>query len=343
REAVNRLEAQLQRPLSPRNRSLTASRLGAAYDKLGEYDAAFAAFITAKEALKTGNSIEGGVGFYAVGSVSRIRQHLETLIGEPAVSAAAQVQSPVFIVGFPRSGTTLIDQILSSHPRLLVLEEKESLYDALNDFLLPDTGLDRLATLGTAALEDYRRKYWQRVDKFMPDRNNSHVFVDKLPLNTIFMPIIARLFPGARFIFAVRDPRDVVLSCFMQAFGLNEAMRHFLSLADTARYYAAVMDIGINSMRRLQRSVHLLRYETLVDDLENEARRLCGFLGLEWESGMLRFQDTARKRRINTPSYHQVVQPVYQSARARWRNYERHLSPVLEQLLPYVEYFDYGS
>jgi len=128
----------------------------------------------------------------------------------------------------------------------------------------------------------------------------------------------------------------------MRAFGLNEAMLNFLTLDGTARYYAAVMRTGIDSMQSLGKAVHLIRYETLVNDVENETRSLCGFLGLDWESDMLRFQETARKRRINTPSYHQVTQPIYKSARQRWRNYVQHLQPVLPQLQSFVEYFDYS-
>ncbi|MGB9430581.1 MAG: sulfotransferase, partial [Gammaproteobacteria bacterium] len=198
------------------------------------------------------------------------------------------------------------------------------------------------AALDNKALEPYRRKYWMRVTEVLPERAPEQVFVDKLPLNTIFMPLIARLFPQARFIFAVRDPRDVVLSCFMRAFGLNEAMRNFLTLESTATYYAVVMQIGIDCLQHLGKSVHRIRYETLVDDTQGEAQRLCAFLSVNWDPGMLKFQETARKRRINTPSYHQVVQPIYRSARERWRHYEKHLQPLLSQLQPFVEYFGYA-
>jgi Sulfotransferase family len=244
-------------------------------------------------------------------------------------------------VGFPRSGTTLLDQILSSHSRLSVLEEKENLRDLLQDFVTTDSGLERLAKLASSTLDEYRKRYWARVEESRPQLPQDKIFVDKLPLNTMFIPLITRLFPQARFIFAIRDPRDVVLSCFTRAFGLNEAMRNFLTLDGTARYYAAVMRIGIDAKQKLGNALHVIRYESLVDDIENEARSLCGFLGLEWEAGMLRFQETARKHRINTPSYHQVVQPIYHTAQQRWRNYAQHMQAVLPQLQPFVEYFEY--
>jgi hypothetical protein len=157
----------------------------------------------------------------------------------------------------------------------------------------------------------------------------------------VFLPLMQRLFPASRFIFALRDPRDVVLSCFMQGFDLNEAMRHFLSLEETARYYAAVMGVGADAAERLGPRLHRVRYEDVVADTEGEARRLLAFLGLAWEPAVLEFQKTARSRRINTPSYSQVAEPIYTRAKERWRRYETQLAPVLPVLEPFVKRFGY--
>lgn len=338
--AAARLRNLLEKPLRPRNRSLALARLGAIYEQRGDYAQAFAAFEGSKQALNTGEAAPGP-GVYTPATVERVARHLDRLVADPASGPTLNGETPAFLVGFPRSGTTLLDQILSSHPRLVVLEEKENLQDLLRDFVTNDTGLERLASMNSAALEPYRRKYWARVAEALPQRNPEKLFIDKLPLNTLCMPLIARLFPAARFLFAVRDPRDVVLSCYMRAFGLNEAMRNFLTLAGTAELYAGVMQIGIRCHERFGGRVHLIRYESLVDDLEGAARDLCAFLKLDWDPAMLRFQDTARKRRINTPSYHQVVQPVYASARARWRHYREYLQPVLPRLQPFVDFFGY--
>lgn len=341
-EAVARLEALLRQPLTPRNRSLALSRLGAAQELSGDFERAFESFRASKEALNVGDGAPAGPGFYTLESVQRVARHLPALLHPGWAHGATGDAAPVFLVGFPRSGTTLLDQMLSSHPKLNVLEEKETLQDLLRDFVTTDAGLEKLAALDTAALEPYRRQYWARVVQYLPQRSADRLFVDKLPLNTIFLPLITRLFPQARFLFAVRDPRDVVLSCFMRAFGLNEAMHNFLSLEGTATYYSAVMDIGMRAIPVLGQSLHLIRYEALVDDISGEAQRLCAFLGVNWEPDMLKFQETARQRRINTPSYHQVVQPIYRSARERWRNYAQHLQTVLPQLQPCIEYFGYA-
>ncbi|HEV7164849.1 MAG TPA: sulfotransferase [Gammaproteobacteria bacterium] len=340
-ESAERLDGLLRNPLTLWNRAIAAGRLGAAYDKLERYDEAFAAFVAGKQSLLDGDLVTAGTNLYSLETLALMRRHLEGLLSLTQSTAAESRAAPVFLVGFPRSGTTLLDQILSSHPNIVVLEEKGILQHALQEFLRDDESLQRLASLDTAALEKYQQRYWQLADKVLGNPIGGRLLVDKLPLYTSFMPAIQRIFPTARFIFALRDPRDVVLSCFMHAFSLNEAMRHFLTLEGTAGYYAAVMDVGIASLERMPGRVLRLNYEALIDDTETEARRLCEFLGVEWRDQILRFYDTAKKRQINTPSYHQVVQPVYRTAQGRWRHYAGHLSPVLGRLQPYVAYFGY--
>ncbi len=119
-------------------------------------------------------------------------------------------------------------------------------------------------------------------------------------------------------------------------------MRHFLSLEETARYYTAVMGVGAAALERLPALCHRVRYEDVVADTEAEARRLLEFLGVPWEPQVLDFHETARARRINTPSYHQVAEPIYTRARERWRRYEDQLRPVLPLLQPFVARFGYA-
>lgn len=339
--AAQRLEQLLQHPMSSRNRSLALARLGAVYEKRADYERAFTTFAASKQAMNLPGTAAAGPGIYTIETARRVARYQEALAAHQSGAAVETEPAPLFLVGFPRSGTTLLDQILSSHPRVTSLEEKDNLRDLLQDFVVTDAGLKRLVTLESSALDPYRKKYWARVAESFPERDASKLFIDKMPLNTLFMPLIACLFPAARYIFALRDPRDVVLSCFTRAFGLNEAMRHFLTLEGTAAYYAAVMGIGRRCLEQRSAAIHVLRYETLIDDTEGEARRLCEFMGVDWNPDMLKFQETARRRRINTPSYSQVVQPIYRSARARWRHYEKQLEPVLPTLQPFVEYFGY--
>ena len=339
RETADRLRVLLRQPLSAWNRSLAGGRLGAALDKLDETEQAFVAFSDAKLALLD-TPPPVATGLYEPKTLRAISARMDELFTRPAPAGG---EAPVFLLGFPRSGTTLLDQVLSSHPRIAVLEEKNAMSDFLQEFATGDAGLERVLALDAAATGHYRQLYWKRVSEGLSQPRAGRLLVDKLPLYTTFIPIIHRLFPDARYIFAIRDPRDVVLSCFMHPFGLNEAMRHFLTIEGSAGFYDTVMGQGLRSLGYLGPRAHLLRYEALVDNLETQARGVCGFLGLEWDAGMLQFHDTARKRRINTPSYHQVVQPVYRNALQRWRRYERQLAPVLPRLEPYVERFGYAK
>jgi Flp pilus assembly protein TadD len=337
-EGAMRLQQLLSQRLAPRNRALASARLGTAYDRLGQPEQAWPQFKAAKAALRETRPPDGP-GIYSFATAARMARCMDACFqGVPAAAGPA----PVFLVGFPRSGTTLLDQMLSGHPGIGVLEEKDTLQDVLQTHALGDAKLEAFLKLDTAGLEPFRRVYWQRVAEFMPERKPGALFVDKLPLNSVFMPLIQRLFPEAKFIFALRDPRDVVLSCFMQSFDLNEAMQHFLSLEETARYYAAVMAVGADAVDRLGKRVHRIRYEDVVADTEGEARRLLGFLGLPWDPAVLDIQKTAKGKRINTPSYTQVVEPIYTRAKERWRHYEDQLRPILPMLQPFVERFGYA-
>ncbi|MFI4967873.1 MAG: tetratricopeptide repeat-containing sulfotransferase family protein [Gammaproteobacteria bacterium] len=342
-DAAGTLEALLSTDLTARNRALAAGRLGAVYDRLHRSADAWRMFLGAKSALQQTRQpayLEQG-GSYSLAAASRVTRHLDALLPAPQVPAGDET-APVFLVGFPRSGTTLLDQILSGHPGITVLEERDTLQDSLHQYVQTDSSMQVFLRAGAPALAEDRRLYWRRVEGFMPLRPLDRLFVDKLPLNTLFLPMLARLFPAAKFIFALRDPRDVVLSCFMQTFALNEAMRHFLTLEQTADFYAAVMELGRRSLAALPARIHLVRYEDVVADTEGETRRLLEFLGLPWDAQVLDIQATARRRRINTPSYHQVARPIYGEARERWRRYAAELEPVMGKLERFVKAFGYN-
>ena len=340
-EAAAVLETLLGTGLTPRNRALAAGRLGAVYDRLQRPADAWRMFLAAKAALRETLPSSSGTGTYGFETAALMARYLDEVLAAPPVAGSDETM-PVFLVGFPRSGTTLLDQILSGHPGVTVLEEKDTLQDSWQRYAESGSGMQAFLHATPAELAEDRRRYWARVDSYMPLRPVDRLFVDKLPLNTLFLPLLARLFPTAKFIFALRDPRDVVLSCFMQTFTLNEAMRHFLSLEETADFYAAVMGLGARSLDALPNRVHRVRYEDLVAGTEEEARRLLEFLGLPWDPAVLDVQATAKRRRINTPSYHQVARPIYGEARERWRRYATELGPVMAKLEPFVKVFGYS-
>jgi hypothetical protein len=166
--------------------------------------------------------------------------------------------------------------------------------------------------------------------------------IDKLPLNILRTPLIRRLFPDARLIFAQRHPCDAVLSCFMQNFKINRAMASFLTLPNSALLYDRVLGYWFQSLELLSLCVHTVRYESMVSDLESEVRPLLEFLDLPWEDAILDHQRTAAGRGyIRTPSYSQVTERIYDRARGRWESYREHMRDVLPILAPWVERLGY--
>lgn len=308
--------------------------MGAHFDRRRDAAAAFAAFTRAndlKRPLFAERNCQPDRSLALIESSLALdwgRVKANALNGEAGVT-------PVFLIGFPRSGTTLLDQILDSHPRLRVLEEKA--------FLLP--GLKRLADASRmypALLEDAREDelsllradYSASISKALALRQGETA-VDKLPLNLLYLPLIHALFPSARIILALRHPCDVVLSCFMQNFAENDEMSHFLDLDRATRFYERAVTLLQACRANLPLDLHAVRYEDVIDNLEGEARKMIAFLGLPWDDRVLNYREHARTRPfINTPSYHQVVKPLYTEARFRWRRYQAFLDPFLERLSP---------
>lgn len=326
------------------NRAISEGYLGDAFDKLGRYDDAFAAFARANEILyaQHAGAFAQDRGPLLLGSVqwlTKVVEAVDLATWRAAPSSPGSV--PVFLIGFPRSGTTLLDQILASHPEVTTLEERDTLMDAAAALIRPDAGFDTLAALSDADIERFRGLYWQQVQAGLAGAPMKRVFVDKLPLYAVFLPIIYRLFPTAKVVFAVRDPRDVVLSCFQQRFGMNAAMFQLLRLDTAARYYDAVMRLVQASRAKLPLAVHEVRYESVVGDFDATVRDLLTFLGLPWDETVRSYAETAKGRAIGTPSASQVVQPLYATAKGKWRNYRPFLEPLLPVLAPWVATFGY--
>ncbi len=259
-----------------------------------------------------------------------------------AFSTEYSTQAPAFIIGFPRSGTTLLGQILDSHPQVQVLEEKpalESVQLALAE--MPDGYPGALAKLSDSDLIHLRTHYFNAAKKYIA-RNPDLLLVDKHPLNINYVGLITRLFPNAKLVFALRHPCDVCLSCFMQSFRPNDAMVSFFTIKDTAIFYDEVMRLWQQSVVILRPDFHEVRYETLVEDFKTEVAGLLDFLGLEWNDAVMDYNRHAKTQvNVDTPSYSQVTEPIYQRARYRWQRYQRHFEPVMGLLRSHLDYFKY--
>lgn len=322
--------------------------LGQIYDDLGDPARAYPLIVGGKSKKAAVCLLHDGDRRKYLERIARIRGLVSPDLAQRsrprAVGAALDSPDPVFLIGFPRSGTTLLEQILDSHPAIQAMEEKGAVAVMVNAVLSAASERDdALAELDVEDIDRLRELYFDEVKRHLDLRTGS-LLLDKMPLNIVNTPIIWRVFPNAKYILAVRHPCDVSLSCLMQNFAVNEGMAGFFSLEDTVSTYAAVMEAWQEYVDALPLDYHRIRYEDLVANVEGESRRLLTFLGVPWNDAVLKHTEHARQRgAINTPSYHQVVQPIYQHARYRWERYEREFAPVMETLRPFISYFGYDQ
>ena len=254
----------------------------------------------------------------------------------------AGVKGHVFLLGFPRSGTTLLEQVLASHPDVEALEERETLSDALRSFLARPEDLDRLAGAGAADLDPLRTAYWARVRE-EGARTEGKVFVDKHPLNTLRLPLIAKLFPEAKILFARRDPRDVVLSCYRRRFTISGSAYQMLTLPGAAAYYDAAMRIAERLEPAQVAQTLVVRHEALVTEFDDVVGQVCDFLGLARTDALRGFAERTRDRGIATPSGAQIAGGLSAEGVGQWRRYRQQMAPVLPRLSPWVERFGYDA
>jgi hypothetical protein len=244
-------------------------------------------------------------------------------------------------VGFPRSGTTLLEQILNTHNRVATLDEQPIFEDVFNGFRNSPENMNRLDRLSMVEIENLRKSYLEKAAAKIGNQGSIDTIVDKLPLNILYLGIMYRFFPDARIIVALRHPLGCVLSALMQQFKMNKMMFNFLTLKGCARFYAKVMGLYLHYRRVLPLQMYQIRYEDIVDNLEHEIRSLFDFLALEWQGLVLSYHQAAKDRKISTPSYSQVVKPIYRDATDRWKKYQAHLAPALTWLTPYIQSFGY--
>lgn len=331
----------------PKNDYMAApyyAEMGQLYDRLDQPNKAFAAFQAANDILrKTIRDETLRLVPERIAAYNRVvtPEWYKSWTSAPEVSSS---DSPVFLIGFARSGTTLLDQILTAQGDFSVSEERPALnglrdkiQEKHNDF--PAC----LAFMPTDEIVILRKKYLSDLKK-MGALQEGKRLIDKMPMNTNQLPLIHRLYPQAKIIFALRHPCDVVLSCFMQQFTLNPAMIHFLDLKSAASLYDRTMSLWEQCKATFSLDCHIVWYENVVDNFKEEVEGLLNFLEAPWHDSILEFDRVARDRDgIKTPSYTQVTQKIYSSASGRWRKYKQHLEPVMGILAPWIKKFGYEA
>ena len=252
------------------------------------------------------------------------------------------IDNPVFIIGFPRSGTTLLDTLLRGHPSIRVAEEADAVGVMVNRLSGDsDERLQTLANLQDRDVEGLRKTYFDALARYARPEDGV-MPVDRFALNTVYAGEIHRIFPEARFILMLRHPADCVLSCFMQTFYETPANASFFTLEDSAHMYDRVFGLWRQYTGLLQLNVLQVKYEDLVTDAETTCRQILDFLEMPWHPGILEHERTALDRSlISTASYNQVTRPLYTEAQGRWQRYRAALEPVLPVLEPWIGYFGY--
>ena len=319
-----------------------------AFDSLDRPDDAFADY-ESRNALLLRVNAPSFTGVSSESMADNARRLHELLSGAPERTPRSTTgedligrqcaRTHVFLLGFPRSGTTLLEKVLAGHPDAVALEEVNHL-TATGKELCGAPGWPRLQALTQAEADARRETYWRRVRESLGGDLSNRIVVDKLPLHTVELPLIATLFPDARILFAVRDPRDVVLSCFRRRFLVNAAMFEFLTLPGAAEFYDVTMKLGMTAREKLPLNVREVRHETVIADFDREVAEILAFIGADWNPDVRNFADRVGGY-MKTPSYVQLAKGLNADGVGQWRRYQQHMAPVLETLEPWVAHFGY--
>ena len=316
---------------STRGRAAMYFALARACDCLGDADAALDALREAHALLAATNAQrtahEHWLPVLTTGLPATESAHWRQESGSPAAPA------PVFVLGFPRSGTTLLEQMLAAHPDFVSIDERPLVLAAIR--WMRAQGLaypQKLGALRAELLEDLRAGYWRAADA-LATRTPGQRLVDKNPLNMLALPMILRLFPQARVIISRRHPCDVILSCYMQPFADPEVAEMSASLASLARAYATFDAQFREQAALLDATPYELRYEDLAINPQSALQGLGNFLGVADTAAMANFATSAQQRGyISTPSYAQVIEPLNSAGIGRWLRYRAVFEPLLPLL-----------
>jgi len=328
------------------DRARAAGLLGDVLDASGRYADAFDSYAACNEALRQTHAEFAGANIleYVRALIAEVNRLAATGLADGFVqdwdAAGSEVREHIFLIGFPRSGTTLLEVVLDGHPQVVSLEEHELLTDAALKFMREPLNLEPLLRAGDTDLQALRSAYWRGVSD-AGVQVAGKVFIDKYPLNTLKLPLIARLFPRAKILFACRDPRDVVLSCFRRRFKMNPAMYQLLTLQGAAEFYDAAMRLAEAVRPAIGNPWRVVRYERVVERFADEIKEICDFLGVPWVADLEEFAARARDREHATPSTSQLSHGMTGSAISQWKNYSAQVTPFMPLLEAWVQRFGY--
>src|ERR1051325_1173214 len=334
----------------PTVRAFANYELAALFDHTAQYDLAMKALLEAKALLRRSASGPLKILQQKQAHLKQMRQSAsEKSVHRWRKSAAADLQPArnlALLCGHARSGTTLLEYVIDAHPSVISSEESaifhNTAYFPLGQAFSKDTSfVSALDWLPPRTMRQIRDGYFRGTESLLGEAIGQRLLLDKNPANTFDVPAIARIFPENKFIAAVRDPRDVCLSCFMQPVNLLPDTASWLSLEGTIEHYNLIMGLWTAWKPCLGELAIEVRYEDMVDNLEASARRTLDFLGLVWEPKVLRFHEHASTKIVRSPTFAEVTQPLYRGSVGRWKNYKKYFEPHLAKLEPLARAFGY--
>jgi tetratricopeptide (TPR) repeat protein len=337
---------------SPKTDPLTRVRgwyeLGLVLDRARRYDEAMTAFQHAKSISRPRAEKELAIQGNMQQRLARQGNQITADTLRQWRDSGVQGESPYrlsVLCGHPRSGTTLLEQVLDAHPDMVSSEEtmifQNEAFSTIFKSALSDQMFETLGSASLEAIQKARTNYFRFTERFLGQPLGGRLLIDKNPSLTPLIPAITRIFPETRFLIALRDPRDVVLSCFMQHLPINPISATYLTLADTVNEYASVMGFWLAIKEKMAAPWLEVRYEDMVADLDTVARRTLEFLDMPWDERVLAFNQHAKGKIVRSPTYADVGKPIYKTSQGRWRNYQKYLEPHLAQLEPFVKAFGY--
>lgn len=346
--ARQRLEHSLNTQiLKPEERFRAHKERARVCDKLGLYDQVFPSLHAAGEASARLPEVQRQDRDIVPNMLQCYKTEFDgELLGRWAhQNFPAETPAPVFVLGFMRTGTTLTQEVLGAHPAIFVADETDLVVSTVNELkrMTGNRGSvpQQLKTLDFEGVMQLRTFYWQRARSLFGERIGGRLLLDKTTMNSIDIGFIQCIFPDAKLIFLVRDPRDVCLSCFSQTMTPSPSTVHLLTWENTARFYAQIMDWWLTVQPRLTMQAMELKYEDAVFDFENTFRKVFGFLNLDWDPSVIDFHKKAAGKVIASPSFNQVAQPLYSSSVGRWRHYASEYAPISATLQPYIDHYGY--
>jgi tetratricopeptide (TPR) repeat protein len=333
----------------PPVRARASYELAGILDGEGRYDQAMVALLEAKTILRAHAAPHAATLQHMQNRAKEMEQTITTTVLDRWRADAAKLlplRRIALLCGHPRSGTTLLEQVLDAHSDIISAEETKMMHDdaylpLIRDFPEGTSILQALDSVPPSLICHARENYFHCIELFLRKKIDGRLLVDKNPALNLMIPMVVRVFPETKFIVALRDPRDVVVSCFMQALPLTPISSAYLSIEGTVNQYANVMGFWLEMLPRMGAQWMHVRYEELVDDLPAVARSVLGFLGVGFEDNVLKFYEHASKKRVNSPSHADVKKPLYRTAVGRWRNYQKYLEPYMAGLERFLNEFNY--